>query len=135
MPVVRCWDLRLDDTYTVIHDDENLRNLMRSTMSADCYVHFSGRLLCRYAVVEVKLGRSVRLSKALKQLEETVKFLVSKGKRVDRVIIYMVGSIAALEGRRYEIVNNILFFKKGGKRKPCLVLKRYRVEVIRRSRI
>ena len=134
MSAIRCENLRLDDTYTVIHNDIDLKNLMSSAMSADCYVHFTGRLSCRYAVIEVKIGRSVRLSKALKQLEETVKFLINKGKRIDRVIIYMIGSIAALERRRYEVINNILFFKRSGKRKPCLVLKRYRVEVIRRSR-
>lgn len=123
-----CANLALPDTYVVVYDEKDLRNIVGVGRSADCYVHFQGYLKCRYALVELK-GR--KLSDALKQLENTIKALQRQGKTINDVYIICSG-ISRMERRRWVVEDKVLYIKEGGKRRKYLLLNRFPVTIIMR---
>mgnify|MGYP000277024212 CR=1 FL=1 len=95
-------------------NEDQLRNRLDLTINdrvADWYIHFE---TCRHAVVEVKCRR--KIENALNQLENTIRKLLEKGYPVNIAIIITEG-IDPFEKRKYIIVNNVLYEKRGKSKK------------------
>lgn len=127
MSNTKCADLRLPDVFSVVKDDDEIRDIVGSGKHADCYIHFENIWKCQYALVEIK---GAKIKDAIRQLESTVKKFLAKNIKINRIIIYLHGRLSKHEQKIYKIINNVLYRKKGNKKK-VVQIRGIRVEVYR----